>query len=286
MAFSFLVSEVVRPLRIDAQHAITLSFKVQRCAPADMTPAARRELALLKENTERLNDDVAAEIGRGGSTLDQRPIARIAIVAWGTLHQRLEIVTRLDNDTVSEADEARAILAAVFPDAVTFTRGDYETMWLRGEHTLDAIKQGGLTQDVARIAGDFVFNAVKAAHQRLGVVLGLAGSVRAPAVEGSAPQPDRRALLDAVTESIARYAHQITAIDADDAAAVAVATRALDPIMKYRAKARATRSVSSEDDGEDTPVTPVTPVNDQAQPVAPPHTPAANDGAAPRRNVA
>ncbi len=286
MAFSFLVSEVVRPLRIDAQHAITLSFKVQRCAPADMTPAARRELALLKENTERLNDDVAAEIGRGGSTLDQRPIARIAIVAWGTLHQRLEIVTRLDSDTVSEAEEARAILAAVFPDAVTFTRGDYETMWLRGEHTLDAIKQGALADDIARLAGDFVFNAVKAAHQRLGVALGLAGSLRAPTTEAGAPQPDRRALLDAVTESIARYAHQITAIDADNAAAVAVATRALDPIMKFRAKARATRSVANDDDGEDTPVTPVTPVADHAQPAAPPAAPAANDVAVPRRNVA
>ncbi len=282
MAFPFQVSEVVRPLRIDAAHALTLSLKLQRRAPKSMSAAARRELAQLEAATSRLNDDVASEVAGEVATIDQRPIARTAIVAWGTLHTRLESITRLDAATVPEANEAGAILAAIFAEGVSFTRSDFDTLWLRGQHTLDALKKGGHMESLTRLAGEFVVRAVQSAHHALGVVLGLTGSLRAsPIAERDETPVDRRALLDAVTDAIARYAHQITAVDANDPAAVAAAARALEPIVKFRAKARSARRTDEGDDDEE----PVTPVN-EAKPIVPVNTPAANDADDAKRHVA
>lgn len=282
MAFPFQVSEVVRPLRIDAAHALTLSLKLQRRAPKSMSAAARRELAQLEAATSRLNDDVASEVAGEVATIDQRPIARTAIVAWGTLHTRLESITRLDAATVPEANEAGAILAAIFAEGVSFTRSDFDTLWLRGQHTLDALKKGGHMESLTRLAGEFVVRAVQSAHHALGVVLGLTGSLRAsPIAERDETPVDRRALLDAVTDAIARYAHQITAVDANDPAAVAAAARALEPIVKFRAKARSARRIDEGDDDEE----PVTPVN-EAKPIVPVNTPAANDADDAKRHVA
>lgn len=279
MAFPFQVSEVVRPLRIDAQHAITLSFKLQRRASKTLTPAARRELAHLKDATARLDAHVAAELRPGPPAVDSRPAGRAARNAWSAMFQRLDALTRLDAD-VPESEAARALRDAVFPDGVAFAQGDYESLWLRGQHTLDAIAQGAHADDLERLAGDFVLRAVRGAHHALGVVLGLAGSVRAPAVEPDAPAVDRRTLLDAVTDAIARYAHQITAVDADDPAAVAEALRALEPILKQRARARSARGGVAEvtDDEPD--------AQDDAPPALPTTAPAANDTTAPVRRIA
>jgi hypothetical protein len=280
MAFPFVVSEVVRPLRIDAQHATTLSFKLQRRAPRSLSPAAKKELVHLKQCTERLNDAISNDVSKEPSPTDPRPLARALITAWSTLHTRLESLTRLDAETVPENAQATALLAAAFAEGTAFLRGDYETLWLRGQHSLDAIAEGGHTETLERLVGDFVLRAVRAAHHKLGVATGLVGSVRPVADDTAAP--DRRALLEEVTASMARYAHLITAIDDDDAAAVAEVVHALEPMLKHRAKVRSSRDETADDED------PIEEPDAQkpAQPVVQPDAPPSNDADAVKRRVA
>ncbi len=118
----------------------------------------------------------------------------------------------------------------------------YESLWLRGQHSLDAIAEGGPTETVEHLVGDFVLRAVRTVHHKLGVATGLVGSVRPTANGGDEEPVDRRALLDAVTGSMARYAHLVTAIDHEDAAAVAEVVHALDPLLKHRAKSKSSQA--------------------------------------------
>ncbi len=249
MAFSFIVSEIVRPLRIDMQHAVTLSFKLQRKAPAKLSAAAKQELSVLKVSTEKLDAELANEITAEAAPADARPLAWAAKIAWGSFFTRLDSVARLEDADIPEVVQAREVIQGIFPSGLNFVSGDNETLWLRGQHTLGAVARLGLTDAVEALAGDFVLRAVRARHHALGVALGLAGSVRPAGEESAEPAVDRRALLDAITASIGRYAQHVTAIDVTDAAAVKVAERALEPLVKYRAKAKASRTTS--DDGED-----------------------------------
>ena len=276
MAFPFVVSEVVRPVRTDAPHAITLSLKLQRRAPKNLGAPGRKELARLKFATDQLNDAVSDDVSSDASSSDPRPFARAAISAWSTLFVRLESLTRL-SESVPESTQATALIAACFAEGTSFLRSDYETIWLRGQHSLDAVTEGSHGEALDHLVGDFVVRAVRSAHHSLGVATGLIGSVRAPQNDEGAEPVDRRALLDTVTDSIARYAHIITAIDVDDEAAVAEVVHALDPLIKLREKARTARG---ESDGEDTSG------DEPAQPVVTPDTPAANDAASTTRRVA
>ncbi len=284
MAFPFVVSEIVRPLRVDAPHATTISFKLQRRAPKGLSAPAKKELAHLKQCTDRLNTAISDDVSKEQSPNDPRPLARALISTWGTLYTRLESLTRLDAETVPESAQATTILSAAFAEGTTFLRGDYETLWLRGQHSLDAIAEGGHAETLERLVGDFVVRAVRAAHHKLGVATGLLGSVR-PAANGDSAALDRRALLDAVTGSMARYAHLISAIDDEDADAVAEVIHALEPLLKYRAKARYSRDDGADDeDPIDEPVTPD--AQKPAQPAVQPNAPAANDADATKRRVA
>ncbi len=279
MVFTFLVSEVVRPLRIDARHVIPLSIKLQRNAPRTLSPAAKQELATLKEATEQLNADVSAEVTEESRPADVRPLVWATKNAWGTLHQRLDALAGFNADDVAEVEQSKGVIAGIFASGLGFLSSDFETLWLQGQHTLDAMKRLDLTDTVEALAGAYVLRVVRARHHALGVALGLAGSIRPVGEEASTPEADRRALLDAVTASIARYAHHVTAIDVTDATAVAAAERALEPLVKYRAKAKANRAaIDDTSDEENTAEKP-------AQP-APVTGSAANDTSATKRNVA
>ncbi len=283
MAFSFVVSEVVRPLRIDMQHAVTLSFKIQRRAPAKLSAAAKQELAALKESTEKLDAELANELNAEAAPADARPLAWAAKIAWGSFFARLDSVARLEDATIPEVLQAKEVMQGIFPSGLNFVSGDHETLWLRGQHTLGAIARLGHTDAVEALAGDFMLRAVRARHHALGVALGLAGSIRPVGEESAAPAVDRRALLDAITASIARYAQHVTAIDVTDAAAVKVAERALEPLVKFRAKAKASRATT--DDGSDDEDT--SGKNDApAQPVTVTRGGASNDTVDAKRNVA
>ncbi len=281
MPFSFVVSEVVRPVRIDARHVITLSFKLQRNAPRTLSPAAKQELATLKRATDALNADVSTEVTEESRPADMRPLVWSTKKAWGTLHQRIETLATFEADDVAEVEQAKAVIAGAFASGLAFLASDNETLWLGGQHTLDAIKRLELTETVEALAGAYVLRVVRERHHALGLALGLAGSVRPTGEEVATPVVDRRALLDAVTASIARYAGHLVAIDINDAAAVAAAERALEPLVKHRAKAKANRADdgASDDEGsnEETP-TPARP--------APVTGGAANDTDAAKRNVA
>lgn len=284
MAFPFVVSEIVRPLRVDAPHATTISFKLQRRAPKGLSAPAKKELAHLKQCTDRLNDAISDDVAKDSSSTDPRPLARALISAWSTLYTRLESLTRLDAETVPENAQATTILSAAFAEGTSFLRSDYETLWLRGQHSLDAVAEGGHTEALEHLVGDFVLRAVRAAHHKLGVATGLVGSVR-PSADADAAVPDRRALLEEVTGSMARYAHLITAIDDEDAAAVAEVVHALEPLVRFRAKAKSSRDDGAEE--EDPIDEPVTPDGQKpAQPAVQPNTPAANDADAAKRRVA
>ncbi len=283
MAFSFVISEIVRPARIDMRHAITLSLKLQRRAPASMSAAARLELSALKEATEMLDADMANDLSNEPRPVDARPIAWSCKTAWGAFHARIESVARIDDDG-PEFGRARAILFGLFPAGLDFVNSDHETLWHRGEHTLGAIARLGFASSVDEIAGAFVIRALRARHHALGVALGLAGSIRPEGEEAVEAPVDRRALLDAITASIARYAQCITAIDVNDAAAVRAAERALEPLVKFRAKAKASRA--GEDDASDERDDASGKGGSPAQPAPVTNGSPANDTATPRRNVA
>ncbi len=283
MMFSFALADVIRPVRVDAQHAVVLSVKIQRRAPAVMSPAARIELAALKSHTDKLDADLSGELLSQGRVADTRPLGYAARNAWGALYNRLDVLRRLDGGDVPQAAQAVALVGEVFPGGLDYFSGDFETLWLNGQHTLEVIDQLAHSDAIEELAGDFVLRAVRARHHTLGVALGLAGSVHPPAEEPSEPVVDRRTLLDNVTLSIARFAHHITAIDTSDAAAVKAAEHALEPLVKLRAKLKASRGADEDTTDEDA-------ADKKTEPVAQPSTVTrgapANDADATKRNVA
>ena len=281
MMFSFVASEIVRPLRIDMRHALTLSLKLQRRAPPKLSPAAKLELAALKEASDMLEADLGKDFSTAPVSVDARPLAWAAKTSWGVFHTRVESVARLEDETVPEVVQAKTIQRALFADGLDFANSDHDTLWHRGQQTLDAIARLELTRSVDDVAGEFVVRVLRKRHHSLGVALGLAGSVR-PSEDATEEPVDRRALLDAITASIARYAHCLTAIDMNDAAAVRAAERALEPLVKFRAKAKASRATSDDADGEAASEK----TDSTTQPSTVTHSGAANDTAAPKRNVA
>lgn len=271
MAFSFQVAEVVRPLRVTARRALAVSMKLQRRAVKAAPAAVRAQLAKLRESTRRLDESFT----RGPSApRDARAEARACVAAWSVLHGNLQGVARLDGTAAPEAAEASAIVDAVFPDGVGWVRGDHESIWVRGQHCLDAIQKGGHDEALERLVGAYLMKAVRGAHHAFGVVLGLAGSMHPPSfAEG--PALDQRPLLDAVTADIAAYALQVVAsADAHDDASAREAAYALEPILAARARSRAQRAADDADDAEqpahpDAPALPSAPVaNDAARRVA------------------
>ncbi len=270
MTLPFQVSEVVRPVRVDARRAIAISYKLQRRAPKRVSASARKCLEQLHARTEAL---IAARRARGAAPapVDNREVMRSLLNAWGALRGRLVALAKLDAREVPEAAEALALLAAIFPPGRAIMKADQESLWVDSRDALDAIDQGGHEEKVNRLAGDFVLKAVRKAHRAAGVALGLTNAT-APAGDAGV---DLRPLLDAVTESIAAYALQLVAgTDADDPEAVRDVAHALDPIVQHRKRAKGRRgeSVDEGSDGEQ-------PVTHEDAPV-PVDAPAANDSPA------
>ncbi len=261
MGFSFVVSELVRSPRVDARHAVKLSVKLQRRAPRTLSAAAKQELSTLRNATEALNASLASDLDVRTS-VDGRPIAWRARNAWSTLRQRLDAVANLDATEAHEVERAQALMTALFTANDELLVGDFESAWLRGQHTLEAMERLGVTEEVEALVGAFVLRVVRARQHALGVSLGLAGSVRPAAETTEVPAVDRRALLDAVTASIARYAGHLTAIDVTDDQAVRASEQALQPLLRMRARSRTRKAAT--DEGDDTVKTPAQPANGNA----------------------
>jgi hypothetical protein len=239
MAFPFEVSEVVRPIQMNAQQAVTISLKLQRRAPSHAPKPVQERIKELHTCTEQLNEHQRTAVPPVPQ--DAQRAFRECVTAWSVLHRRLKEVSRLDG---AEARQASALLEAVFPTGISIVRGEAEAVWVAGQLCLDRIAHGDHAEALDRMAGDFVVRAVRTSHRSLGVALELTGSVRPPArIETSGVS--QRELVENIKQAIAAYALQmIAATNEKDEAAVQATTTALEPIIEFRAQSRARRSAS------------------------------------------
>lgn len=266
MEFSFDVSTVVRPLRVSARRAIAVSTKLQRRAAKTAPAAVRARLAQLKASTRALDESFTRDLA--APARDPRPEAHAAIAAWGVVHTILSALTRLAADA-PETVAAQGLLAALFPDGAGWLRLDHETVWVRGQHLLDALDRDDRDAALTSCVGAFVVAQARSAQHAFGVAAGLAGPSAAPAFDGT-PTVDQRALLDAVTSDMAAYALQVVAAaDVRDATSLREAAWALDPIVSCRARNRTGRAAAPVAEQPATPALPtVGASNDAARRVA------------------
>lgn len=242
MAFPFLTSEIVRPLRVDAVRAVAISLKLQQRKPKHLSAAARKCAEQLRVSTEALVAALRAK--RGSGTVDNRGVVLALVNALGALHGRLEALTKLDPVEAPESAEAQTMLDTLFPRGKGALRTDHDAIWIESNTLLSTIAHGGHADTVNRLAGDIVLKAVRKAHRAAGEALGLMGESAVTGSDGVA----LKALLDAVTAAISAYALQvIAAADPDDAESVREVVHTLDPIVQQR---RRSKTRASDDDGD------------------------------------
>jgi hypothetical protein len=185
----------------------------------------------LEQNLATLRAAVAARMARS--------VAHPAVVVdadtvldlcWTALHDWLAGFARLPaTEPARETLEARALLADLCPDGLSFLLLPYELEWDQSDQRLTRILSGPLGDRIAALGGRVFIDALKAAHASYGELLGL------PRPAGQGDPNSLREALDGFVSALRIYAVKVTAhVDLEQPQTAALAKTLLDPLMMWQ----------------------------------------------------
>lgn len=128
----------------------------------------------------------------------------------------------------AEADQARVIHAALFPNGLKFTHLPYKQEWAEAKAKLDRITLDGFDKEIQRLGGQPLLDQARAAHHAYGETLGI--TLTMPDV-GTVKL---RELLLSFNRYLRAYVVAVTAhTDPDEPTSGALADALLAPLHKW-----------------------------------------------------
>ncbi|HUU20965.1 MAG TPA: hypothetical protein VM389_00385 [Phycisphaerae bacterium] len=220
----------------DVRAGVALGRAVLTAAPAATNPIVGRELDRLGSALGALEAAWQPVAADPAPASDRRPADNAVDGAWGGMHARLQAWERLPGDAHPEVARAEAIRGALFPDGLAFLTLPYDRQWAESQRRLDHIDAGSLAADIDSLCAPAFLAAVRTAHARYGIVLGITEVAPEPAeVQASLREP-----FAAFRAALSRYVMKLVGtLDDEDPAAVRAVKAALRPLDDFRAAAAA-----------------------------------------------
>ncbi|MFO0762163.1 MAG: hypothetical protein U0359_37335 [Byssovorax sp.] len=226
--------DLIQLPRFDAIGAVTLGERLLDVPTLGELPRpiqkVRDDLALCLDALRRANALRAAEM----RALDPEAAAASdegLDLCWTALFEWLTGFSKLPDGT-PQAEEARTLLAELFPEGLGFLRLPYEIEWSESEGRLLRIAEEPLGDRIRALGGQPFLDALGAAHRDYGKVLGLRRKAagKAPAVHASVQEA-----LAAFTAALRAYAVRVTAqVEVEEAETATLANALLEPLLTWR----------------------------------------------------
>lgn len=148
---------------------------------------------------------------------------------WACLNGFLSAFARLP-DQLPQAQQARKLLAVLYPDGLRFTRLPAREEWAESDKRLTLMERDGLAPLIDALGGTPFLEHLRSAHSAYGVALGITAE---KPVEPTAPLlgDQRRDLLGALRS----YVLQVVAYgDRDEGGSKALAEHLLRPLAEWQ----------------------------------------------------
>lgn len=208
MARSYTAHSSIQLPRVNAGEASVLVTQILTAATAEAKTAKGKELpppiersrARLTLALAGLEEVVAPQIA--GDTQVKRRADRVIDTAWSASFDWLSGWCKLPVEKNPHLDQANALMALVFPDALAFTKLPYRIEWQQSKLRLDAIEREGHEKTFKQLGGAAFLANLTEAQAAYGIALG----ITVPATQESASEVGTRlvAILAAVRDYVTR----------------------------------------------------------------------------------
>ena len=221
---------------ITLRSGVTLCNSLAAAVPKDADAATKKAAAKLKQ-VGKAAQEALGERQRILSTVTESQSAAIdheADATWGALRARVAAYADLPATSYPKAARATALLQTLFgSEGLLFLKDRYADQRTAMAALLARIDDEGLAKEIDAIAGADFLAAVRDVQPRYDAMV--AGLL---AKDGGAGTPNLLLQTRAMQRAIVAYATKIcAAVDDDDAASIATATKALLPIKNQRDRA-------------------------------------------------
>ena len=211
---------------LDVGGLLALGTALANAVPRPLPDELRRPVKKLRAAVTAL---LEASAVLPKSAADREAADRRVDAAWEALHARLHAYDELPHDRYPEVIEARAIVATLFPDGLSFLTLPYNAEWVESDKRLRAIDEGAMAASLDRLAGAIFLEEARQAHAAYGEALGIATmrvSLTSAQLVGPAETPRK---------AVQRYARAMVGlVDEDELITVAMAETALRPLLEAR----------------------------------------------------
>jgi hypothetical protein len=234
----FSVNDLIQLPRFDAAGAIALGDKLLAVAAEvpELPRAVQRARDALEVELGALRDAAAARLAARAAATAAGPTPEAVEAAdhlldtcWTALFEWLTGFAKLP-DLYPESQEARGILAELYPDGLTFILLPYELEWGQSDQRVGRIGTEALGERLRKLGGGVFIEAIQAAHWQYGKLLGLP---RLPEAAGG--RPSTAEALERFASVLRVYALKVTAlVEVDEPETAALAKSLLDPLMHWK----------------------------------------------------
>jgi hypothetical protein len=232
--------DLIQLPRFDAMGAVAVGE--QLVGAASVVPELPRAIRVAKESLETnlasLRAAVAARLARAAAhPADVVDADRALDLSWTALHDWLNGFAKLPGaQPAQETLEARALLAELYPDGLSFVMLPYELEWDQSDLRLARITGESLGERIAALGGRVFIEALSKAHASYGKLLGLPRPARQ---EDAAPSLHEA--LDGFISALRVYALKVTAhVEMGEPQTAVLSKALLEPLMTWEGKAGAT----------------------------------------------
>jgi hypothetical protein len=229
------VEDLIQLPRFDAAGAVLLGERLLQVANAE--PELPRSLLRAKEALEdelaALRAAAAARLAAAAASGDPAALAeadRALDGCWTALFDWLTGFSKLPDGT-PQAEDARLMLADLYPDGLSFILLPYETEWSQSDQRLSRIASEPLGERIRALGGEIFLASLAAAHGAYGKLLGL------PRPTGAAPgtRPAVLHALESFASTLRAYALKVTAnVEVDAPSTGVLAKRLLEPLLSWQ----------------------------------------------------
>jgi hypothetical protein len=210
MPRSYTAQSFIQLPRLSASEASVLITRLLAAATAEakalkgntLPPAIERSRQRLTVAHTALDEVIAPQAI--ADTTAKRKADRWIDSAWSAGFDWLSGWCKLPPEKNPHLDEARALMALVYPEALAFTKLPYRVEWQQSKLRLDAIARDGHEKTFKHLGGAAFLANIIEAQEGYGIALG----ITVPAVVEGASEVGARLLatLDAVRDYVSRVA--------------------------------------------------------------------------------
>jgi hypothetical protein len=226
--------DLIQLPRFDAVGAVTLGEHLLAVpVPIELPRPIEKARGELAQAFEALRAATAARLAETDRTDPEAAAASDDDLdnAWTAFFEWLTGFSKLPDGT-PQAEEARTLLAELYPEGLSFLELPYELEWSESDGRLRRLAEDTLGDRVRALGGQPFLDALGAAHREYGKVLGLR---RKASGKGVSSQPAVHDALVAFTAALRVYALRVTAhVDVDEAETGALANALLKPLLSWR----------------------------------------------------